>query len=162
MVSAPERSDPITIPFLLWARLIPELRRRGRGTRESGAFLLARRNRKPRKVCAFRCYDDLDPKALNGAIAFHDVGYAALWDYCRQHGFAVIADVHTHPGPGVGQSKIDKRNPMMPTMGHTGLIVPHYADTTRWSLRGVGVHEYLGNFQWRRHEPDRHVRLSWW
>jgi len=161
-VSASETASSITIPLWVWARLIPELRRRGRAVRESGAFLLARRDYQPRKVCAFKCYDDLDPNALTGAIAFHDVGYAALWDYCRQRALAVIADAHTHPGTSVGQSLIDKRNPMMPKVGHTGLIVPNFADTTRWSLRGVGVHEYVGNFKWRQHAPDQHVRLSWW
>jgi proteasome lid subunit RPN8/RPN11 len=161
-VSLPDPTQSIKIPILLWAKLIPELRRRGRGVRESGAFLLAERDHRPRAVCAVQYYDDLDPNALNGAIAFHDTGYSALWAYCRQHGLAVIADVHTHPGSGVGQSTIDQRNPMMPKTGHTGLIVPHYAHASRWSLQGVGVHEYLGNFVWRRHQYGQHVRLTWW
>lgn len=161
-MSPSDPTGPITIPILLWARLIPELRRRGRGERESGAFLLAKRDRRPRSVSAIQYYDDLDPDALNGAIVFHDVGYAALWAYCRQHGLAVLADVHTHPGSDVGQSHIDQRNPMIPKTGHIGLIVPHYAHASCWSLRGVGVHKYLGNFTWRQHPHGRHVRLTWW
>jgi hypothetical protein len=111
------------------------------------------------------CYDDLDPGALNGAIAFHARGYAALWEHCRRTGLEVVADVHTHPGSNTGQSHIDQRNPMVPSIGHMGLIVPNFAATAWWSLRGVGVHEYLGNFEWRRHDRDGlsdRVNLTLW
>lgn len=161
-----EAATTIRIPVFLWARLILELRRRGRGKAESGAFLLGRRNGKAGRVTEYVCYDDLDPHAhQSGAIAFHANGTAALWRLCREHDVEILADVHTHPGPYVQQSGIDQRNPMVPMAGHTAIIVPNFAYTPWWSLRAVGVHEYLGSFKWRQHsmssKPKR-VFLAVW
>ena len=74
----------IRVPILLWRRLILDLRRRGGGRGESGAFLLGA-PRGPRAVTTtYVCYDDLDPHAYQGGgIAFHAVGCAALWAHCR-------------------------------------------------------------------------------
>ncbi|HEX4826337.1 MAG TPA: Mov34/MPN/PAD-1 family protein [Candidatus Polarisedimenticolaceae bacterium] len=147
-------------------RVILQLRRRGGGRRESGAFLLGRQQGRITRVTTFVCYDDLDSVAYQaGAIAFHADGYAAFWKYCREKGLAVLADVHTHPGDGVGQSSIDQRNPMMPIVGHTAIIVPKFARTSSWSLSGVGIYEYLGDFKWRTHAPGdktRRVVLTLW
>src|ERR1022692_4544341 len=63
----------------------------------------------------------------------------------------VLADVHTHPGGSVYQSSIDQKNPMVPVAGHTALILPHFGRTAWWSLKGIGVYEYLGNFRWSTH-----------
>jgi proteasome lid subunit RPN8/RPN11 len=150
----------------LWRRVIVQLRRRGQGHSESGAFLLAPQNAVADRVTTFICYDELDPDAYQGgAIAFHAVGHAALWEHCRKKNLRVVADVHTHPGRGVGQSGIDQRNPMIPLQGHTALIVPSFARTRWWTLDDVGVHEYLGNFKWRSHgvaNGKRRVSLSLW
>ena len=156
----------ITVPILLWRRLLRELRRRGDGRRESGAFLLRARGADDVRITRFICYDDLDAASCQaGAIAFHANGYAALWEHCREQAVEVIADVHTHPGPRVGQSPIDQRHPMVPVVGHIAMIVPSFADTAWWSLKKVGVYEYLGNFMWRAHGPmeaQRRVRLTLW
>lgn len=156
----------ITIPILLWRRLIIQLRRRGQGRSESGAFLLAPQNAIANRVTAFVCYDELDPDAYQGgAIEFHAVGHAALWEHCKNSNLRVIADVHTHPGRGVGQSCIDQRNPMIPLKGHTALIVSNFAHTRWWTLDEVGVYEYLGNFKWGSHavaSGNRRVNLSLW
>lgn len=156
----------ITVPILLWRRLMRELRRRGGGRRESGAFLLRARGAGNGRITRFICYDDLDPASCqSGAIAFHANGYAALWEYCREKAVEVIADVHTHPGAQVAQSGIDQRHPMVPVVGHTALIVPHFADAAWWSLEKVGVYEYLGHFTWRAHgqtKGQHRVRLTLW
>ena len=155
----------IAMPILLWRRLLKELRRRGGGRRESGAFLLRARGAGNGRITHFICYDDLDPASCPGAITFHAEGYAALWEYCREKAVEVIADVHTHPGPHVGQSEIDQRHPMVPVVGHTAMIVPNFADAAWWSLEKVGVYEYLGNFTWRSHgaaRGQRRVRLTLW
>ena len=156
----------ITVPILLWRRLLRELRRRGDGRRESGAFLLCARGAGNGRITRFICYDDLDPASCqSGAIAFHANGYAALWEYCREKAVEVMADVHTHPGSQVAQSEIHQRHPMVPVVGHTAMIVPNFADTAWWSLEKVGVYEYLGNFMWRAHGPtkdQRRVRLTLW
>jgi hypothetical protein len=156
----------ITVPIWLWRQLIIQLRQRGHGHSESGAFLLAQQDDKSDRVATFKCYDDLDPNAYQGgAIAFHAVGHAALWERCRKNNLRVVADVHTHPGLGVGQSPVDQRNPMIPLQGHTALIVPSFAHTRWWTLSEVGVYEYLGNFKWCSHgvaSSKRRVRLSLW
>jgi hypothetical protein len=156
----------IRISFFLWWQLVHQLRRRGQGQRESGAFLLGRADKSSGKVSSFICYDDLDPHAYqSGAIAFHAEGCAALWEHCRNHGLQVLADAHTHPGWGVGQSHIDQENPMIPVKGHTGMILPNFAATVKLSLAGVGIYEYLGGYKWRIHDPaarPARVRLVMW
>jgi proteasome lid subunit RPN8/RPN11 len=156
----------IHVPRLLWARLVHQLRRRGKGTRESGAFLLAPQGSVSRRITGYVCYDDLDPKALEtGAITFHAPGYAALWERCLKRKLEVLADVHTHPGGIVRQSSTDQRHPMIPMLGHTAIILPSFAQTPWWSLDGAGVYEYLGDFKWRTHPASakpRRVTLTLW
>jgi len=147
----------------LWTRAILQLRKRSAGCRESGAFLLGQEN--GARVSAFICYDDLDPRAYqHGAIAFHDAGYAALWRQCRERKLQVLADIHTHPGASTLQSPTDQRNPMIPTVGYTAMILPNFGRTPWWTLKDVGVYEYLGNFKWRTHPPSapRRVALTLW
>ena len=155
----------VGMPICLWIRLLRQLRRRGAGYRESGAFLLGRRLEGQARVTAFVCYDDLDPNACqSGAITFHARGYAALWEHCRNRGLQIIADVHTHPGSHVGQSSVDRHHPMLPVTGHMAIIVPCFARTSLWSLRSIGMYEYLGNFEWRSHLPSHHrpIKLTLW
>jgi proteasome lid subunit RPN8/RPN11 len=156
----------IQIPLALWARAIFQLRSSCARKRESGAFLLGPKNGGSTRVTAFVRYDDLDPDAYqSGAIAFHAAGYAALWRHCGERQLRVLADVHTHPGASVQQSWIDQKNPMLPTVGHIALIVPHFARTPWWSLKDVGVYEYLGSFTWRNHPSSvapRRVGLTLW
>lgn len=162
-------SDPqtpcIRLPLLLWRQTLGQLRRRGAGERESGAFLLGRQQGAP-KITKFLCYDELDPDAYqHGAIAFHAAGYAALWAYCKAKKLQVLADVHTHPSGNVLQSFIDQKNPMIPVTGHTAMIVPNYGRASSWSLMGVGVYEYRGDFKWRECSLDGkspRIRLTAW
>lgn len=158
-------SAAIHIPVWLWAPLLADLQRRGAGRGESGAFLLGRESGAPRRVSSYICYDDMDPRAQqDGGIAFHAKGYAALWQLCKDKAVQVIADVHTHPGWNVHQSSIDQRNPMLPVVGHTAMIVPNFGRSAWFSLKDVGVYEYLGSFEWRDHPAGkvRRVKLSWW
>ena len=156
----------ISLPIWLWNRLLNDLRRRGEGQRESGAFLLGQNNRSRGRITTYLCYDDLDPYALkSGMITFHAKGYAALWQFCREKTLDVLGDVHTHPGRCIKQSSIDQRHPMVPVVHHTALIVPHYGRASRWSLKDIGVYEYLGNFQWatrNRSGETKRVSLSLW
>ena len=159
---APDTSTTsISVSFLLWAKLLRELRRRGARRRESGAFLLGHWSGVSGRITTFLCYDDLDPNAYqSGSITFHADGYAALWEHCRTKQVQVIGDVHTHPRRHVGQSKVDRRHPMIPLVGHTAIIVPNFARTPWWSLKAVGIYEYLGSFEWR---SDRcRIRLTLW
>lgn len=131
----------------LWQELLDELAARGGGVRESGAFLLADAAGDRRRVVRAVYLDDLDPNSLQGGISFRGTAYGALWRICRRERLTVVADVHTHPGSGVAQSTIDRRNPMIATAGHVAVIVPDYAERPVGG-REVGVHVYRGEHQW--------------
>lgn len=158
-------NQKIEISRLLWMRLVGDMRARGRGQRESGAFLVGKKGAAKRAVVGYFCYDDLDPKALTGIVEFHRAGLSKLWDICKDRGLQVLADVHTHPGKDVRQSSIDKANPMLPVRGHVALIMPKFGKTSLWSLAPVGIHRFVGGGQWESFNPADErcpVRLSFW
>jgi proteasome lid subunit RPN8/RPN11 len=126
-----------------WEPMIIELGRRGRGSRESGAFLLADRSGDWRTVTRVVYLDDLDPTCLTGGIEFDGRAYSKLWDICDAEQRVVIGDVHTHPGWGVHQSGIDAQNPMVAQKGHVALIIPDFA-MRAVQPHEVGVHRYDG------------------
>ena len=137
----------LQIPRLLWVRLIQVLRQRGRRRRESGAFLLARYDK--RKLVDFIPYDDLDSHCLDhGYITFDCKYHVPLLEICRKRGLYVVADVHTHPCHSTRQSKMDRDNPMFSIKGYTELIVPNYGYCSLVSFAGVGVYRYDGNGKW--------------
>lgn len=143
---APEHR--LSCPSGLWREGLGELRRRGGGRRESGAFLLGHEEGGRRAVERFVFYDDLDPGCLDtGIVAFDGVGYGPLWRMCRETGTKVVADVHTHPGAAV-QSPIDRENPMIAQRGHLALIVPEFA-RRRVGPPELGIYEYEGDHRWR-------------
>ena len=131
----------------LWRELLGELAARGAGVRESGAFLLAVAAGDRKRVVRIIYLDDLDPDCLQGGISFRGTAYGALWRICRRERLTVVGDVHTHPGPVVAQSTVDRDNPMIATVGHVALIVPDYAQRPI-GAREVGVHVYHGEHQW--------------
>ena len=126
--------------MLTWRGLVSDLRARGAGSRETGAFLMGKKDDDGRSVVDYLCYDDLDRRALtHGIVEFHRSGFSKLWDVCRDRGLQVLADVHTHPTRDVRQSHIDKANPMLPVRGHVALILPKYGMSSE-SLTGAGRH----------------------
>jgi len=135
------------IKLALWKKLIRELKKRGEGRRETGAFLLG--SPTGNIITDFICYNDLDSKAFDsGIIIFNGDGYIPLWQYCAEKKLKVLADVHTHPGGWTGQSASDQKHPMVAQKGHIALIVPHFATKRNQLLKNVGVHEFLGNKKW--------------
>lgn len=124
-----------------------ELRRRGEGVRESGAFLLGRIESGRREVEAFVPYDDLDPRCLDrGIVEFSSEGYTPLYERCEQLGLEVVGDVHTHPREAF-LSGADRDHPMMSKLGHVALIIPDYAQAMVRS-GDVCANTYLGNRRW--------------
>lgn len=161
MLASEPSNQRISLPVLLWRRVILDLRLRGGRRGESGAFLLGPDAGDRAVATSYICYDDLDPRAYQrGGIAFHASGCAALWAHCRKLRVEVLADVHTHPGSATGQSDIDQRNPMIPVVGHTALIVPHFGYSPWWTLKGVGIYEYVGGFAWRPHTLGGKPRVA--
>jgi len=157
----------LTIEKSLFTRLAGELARRGRGERETGAFLLARaghpqgESRRP-QVVAVAYYDDLDPGCLTGGITFTADGYTALAALCRRDGLQVVADIHTHPRRNVRQSPTDADHPMRAMPGHIALIAPRYASGVT-SPADLGVHVLQAGGQWESaYGPDaaRIVQLT--
>jgi hypothetical protein len=134
--------------FLLWLRLCEKLRERGRRcSRESGAFLLGRREDGRARVIDFVLYDDLDPHCLDSGIVRFDGRYfSELWAICKARGLSVVADIHVHPG-GAGQSDSDCDHPMISRAGHIALILPRFA-TGRQPRRDIGMYRYLGGKRW--------------
>lgn len=138
----------LAIAFEIWENLIKDLKGRGAGIRESGAFLLG--SLKKREITHYICYDELDPHALDsGIIIFDSSGFTPLWKFCKDNNLKVYADVHTHPDSWTGQSGVDKDNPMIVQAGHIALIIPHYAQTELQVLEGVSAYEYLGAKKWK-------------
>jgi proteasome lid subunit RPN8/RPN11 len=145
----------LSISVSLWAKLIDDLKVRGKGKRESGAFLLGPLDSPG--VTEYICYDDLDPHSLDtGIIVFHHIGFTPLWAHCLANKLTVYADVHTHPPGSTRQSWSDIDNPMIVEKGHIALIVPNYARNRSQMLQGVGIYEYLGDKKWKIHtgSPD--------
>ena len=130
-----------------WDRMVVELGRRGRGNRESGAFLLGERVGDRRTVTRVIYLDDLDPNCLKGGIEFDGLAFSKLWDICDAEQRVVIGDVHTHPGQWVHQSAIDAENPMVAQKGHVAFIVPDFATHVVRPI-DVGFHRYDGR-GWR-------------
>ena len=142
------KNNQVKIPLLLWMRLLRQLRKRGGGHRESGAFLLGKTG--SRKVSRFLCYDDLDPAALeSGIVTVHAIGFVRLWEICQKQNLRVLADVHTHPSSWIDQSESDRTHPMVAQRGHLAMILPNYAKPNRKTLGGAAVYEYLGDHQWK-------------
>jgi proteasome lid subunit RPN8/RPN11 len=148
------KTTRLNIGLPLWGRLVGELKRRGSGVRESGAFLLGGMDDSS-MVTHFIAYDDLDPSALDsGIVVFQGAGYVTLWNFCAQKKMRVLADVHTHEGIGTGQSETDRTNPMVELPGHIALIVPNFAGGNSSTLKGVGIYEYLGDHEWHAWNPE--------
>ena len=138
----------LKVPVLLWRRLLQQLRKRGAGESESGAFLMGKPG--STRISRFICYDDLDESALEtGIITFHAAGFVKLWEICAREELKVLADVHTHPSNWTGQSNSDKTHPMIALPGHIALILPDFARNAKSSLTGAGIYEYLGNHEWK-------------
>jgi len=74
-------SPNLRIPWFVWWPLIRELKRRGGGRRESGAFLLGSSG--TQQVTHFICYDDLDPTTLDTGIIVRVCSTAGVLPYAQ-------------------------------------------------------------------------------
>jgi proteasome lid subunit RPN8/RPN11 len=148
----------------IWLAGLAELRRRGGGFRESGAFLLGHERAGRREIAEFAYYDDLDPHCLDtGIVRFRGSAFSLLWDLCEEHDLDVVADVHTHPGPP-WQSGADADHPMVAQPGHFSLIVPDFAQRFV-SANKLGIYEYRGSHRWTNHTgagAEKVFYVGWW
>jgi len=124
-----------------------DLRKRGQGCHESGAFLLARRDDPERVVHEWLAYDELDPEAFNlGYVRLKTAAFSRLWEFCDRRLLQVVADVHTHPW-GPRQSDSDRAFPMIALAGHIALIVPRFARGEPKPV-DVSLNVYRGGGHW--------------
>lgn len=159
---APEHR--LSCPSRLWREGLLELRRRGEGRHESGAFLLGTRAGRRRNITRFVYYDDLDQHCLDtGIVVFDGVGYGPLWKLCRDARLEVLADIHTHGGRAT-QSTLDRDNPMIARPGHVALIAPHFAAQV-FRPTELGVYEYSGEHKWKDlsgPDADQYFYVGFW
>jgi len=154
----------LRIPRQRWRHLFAELAARGRGERESGAFLLAEEGETAPKVRDVVYFDDLYPGALTGIVSLPGTAFGPLWQRCERLGMRVVADIHTHGGRSVAQSRTDATNPLVGSAGHIALIAPDFAQG-RIRPADLGVHLYLGAHRWESafsHDATQLVRRTWW
>jgi proteasome lid subunit RPN8/RPN11 len=136
----------------VWRNGLLELRRRGAGRRESGAFLLGNIDHGRRQIRRLVYYDDLDPGSLDsGIVQLSGDAFPQVWDICAKERLTVVGDVHTHPGTGFPQqSYSDRTNPMIGQQGHVALIVPDFA-SSNVNANQIAIDEYQGAHRWIHH-----------
>lgn len=150
-------TKPVSISIWKWSAIIRELRGRGMGRRESGAFLLGREENLALRVKQTVYYDDLDPSAFDrGYVRIDGTVYGKLWKVCKAEHLSVVADIHAHPGDSTRQSDSDRHNPMIPKVGHVAIIVPRFAQFFSFRHGIAAVYRYLGEYQWET--CDREAR----
>jgi proteasome lid subunit RPN8/RPN11 len=139
---------PLEFQAGVWNDLLTDLRKRGKGRRESGAFLLGCETESVKSVTRWVSYEDLDPKSKRHAIIKLDTSaFPKLWEVCAAFGLQVMADVHTHPGRPI-RSLSDRAYPMLSIAGHVALIVPRFA-AIAVTPTDVSFNIYLGSGSWR-------------
>ena len=132
-----------------WLKLIRGLRKRGGNRRESGAFLLGRKDND--KVTKVIYYDELEPDvSSSGIIVFSQVGHIELFSLLKELDLEVKADIHTHPGQNTQQSASDQRHPMIRLKGHIAMIAPNFAQKKFLLPRECSAYLYQGSFSWKQ------------
>lgn len=131
----------------VWTALMGDLRVRGQGRRESGAFLLADAGAETPVITSWLPYDELGPESLAYAyVRLEPEAFTRLWSYCADKRVKVVGDIHTHP-KGPGQSPSDKKHPMVAFAGHVALIAPWFAQRSP-TPRDVSLNVYQGGGKW--------------
>lgn len=155
-------SSLLELPASLWGDLIADLRIRGGGVREAGAFLLGTTTATVRTAHTWIPYDELDATALSkGYVRLDTEAFSLLWSKCAEKKLTVVADIHTHPW-GPRQSFSDRTNPMISQAGHIALIAPRYAQGVI-SPEDVSCNIYLGEKRWESYfgsQAQQRIRLT--
>lgn len=142
-------SSPPAVEFApgVWNALMEDLRVRGQGRRESGAFLLAGADAATPVITSWLPYDELAPESLAYAyVRLESEAFTRLWTFCAEEQVKVVADIHTHP-TGPGQSASDKKYPMVAFAGHVALIAPWFAQRSPTPY-DVSLNVYQGGGKW--------------
>lgn len=154
--------NTLQIPAPIWVGTWEGLCRRGGGRREAVAVWGGTRSSGVEVVTSVVFADDF--VGAVGDACYHRVPAQAVTQILaqlRQRGEVIIADVHTHPGRGVGLSAVDKKNPIEFRVGLFSLVLPNFA-RGRPGVEVAGIHSYLGGGQWKAlsaEEVETRVRI---
>jgi proteasome lid subunit RPN8/RPN11 len=139
----------IGISISLWYKLTKGLRSRGKGIRESGAFLVGKPDLNTVTNIVF--YDEFDKNVSeSGIIEFK--GAKAFYEYLAKEGLEVKADIHSHPTSNTNQSYSDMTHPMIRVKGHIAIIAPNYAKDFFLLPKHCSLYEYQGDYKWMKFE----------
>lgn len=144
---APDKK--IIIPENLWVETWLGLRVRGRGKVESAALWAGKRNASAETVEGVYFLDDFAGRVQDAA--YHCVPPRALAEVfarLQQDRRVIVGDIHTHPTRWVGLSQLDQEHPIEFRKGLYAVVLPSFAMPSP-SLDSTGVHEYLGDSEWR-------------
>lgn len=135
----------LTISCTHWSKLIRGLKKRSKGIRESGAFLLS----KPGSGMIDRIvfYDQFDKSVSDTGIIQFKGGYD-FYIYLEKNALEVFADLHTHPTEATNQSWSDRNHPMIRTKGHIAIIAPEYANNIFLMPKDCSFYKYKGEYKW--------------
>ncbi len=152
----------LEVPAQLWNELIAHLHRQGGGVRESGAFLLGRKDASMRVITRFLPYEQLQADALHDDyVSLSAASFSKLWELCHAEKLSVVADIHTHRF-GAGQSQSDRTNPMVALASHIAFIVPRFAQG-EVRVSDVNMYVYQGSHRWASYsgsDVDDRLRLT--
>lgn len=68
----------------------------------------------------------------------------------RKRGLEIIAEIHSHPGYGVGHSITDDENPFVLADSNVSIVVPYFGEEGMQPLWKCGVYIYSFKEGWRR------------
>jgi proteasome lid subunit RPN8/RPN11 len=136
-----------TISSTQWSKLIHGLKKRSKGIRESGAFLLTKPG--TGRIDRIVFYDQFDESVSNTGIIQFKGGYD-FYIYLEKNALEVFADIHTHPTDATNQSWSDRRHPMIRTKGHIAIIAPEYATNLFLIPNDCSFYKYKGEYKWEK------------
>ena len=145
---------PIYLPQEVWTNTWLGLRERSMSEKESLCVWAGVRQDNYSRVEEIIFLDDLP--GVESFALFHRVPRPAvkqLFKILLDKKLEFIADVHTHPEDWVGLSLTDQSHPIEFRIGFVSVVLPFYA-ASEPMLTKVGVHEYVGESQWRTYIND--------
>lgn len=136
-----------TISVTQWSKLLRGLKKRSKGVRESGAFLLMKPG--SGRIVRIVFYDQFDKSVSDSGIIQFKGGYD-FYIYLEKHALEVFADIHTHPTEATNQSSSDRSHPMIRTKGHIAIIAPEYAYNVFLTPNDCSFYKYKGEYRWEK------------
>jgi proteasome lid subunit RPN8/RPN11 len=119
-------------------RLLPSFRGPD-GDHEGMAFLLGR---ELRELTIFTSVLAPDADHGEGHVVCDPSAVSGAQRASREHGLAILGQVHSHPGSSTEHSEGDDTLILMPFEGMVSLVVPWYGRVGLRPLSGLGVHQY--------------------